>query len=212
MSGAVLGQCSLTYDKAIELRLSPSAFLPNDLEVKSSKGDNAPISLTYVADTAEYHVAPLTTEKRFFLQIIRAQLQCMRQSQTKPKDLLDFVSGSWNTAVAIADEIKALDIGYITETAITGDETMVVCSVIFLREMQTKVEITIDLKVQSQGETSELGLSTKATARVCYGEKLNEKKMSEFLESRIKGIGKYGIWVDATRELEEKLVMRGKKS
>ena len=212
VSAATQEACTLTYEKSIELRFSPSAFISNGQESKPSEKENAPISLTYVADTAEYRAAPLTTEKRFFLQIIRAQLQCLQQSKTKIKDLLRFVGNSWRTTVSVAEEIKALDVGYIADAAITGDESMAVRSIIFLKAMQTKVEATFDLRVQSKEGTSGLSLTTRATVRVCYGETLNEKKMSEFLESRIKGAEGYGAWVHAARELEEKLISRGKKS
>ena len=211
MSSVTGTAMSMTYNRTIQLHFSPSAFLSNGPDEEASTGENAPIGLTYIADADEYNPLPVTTEKRFFLQIIRAQLQCLQQSRTKLKDLLGFVSSSWDMAIIVAEEARTLGIGYLTETIIKADEVIAVCCVIYLKTMQTKVEANFEVKVRSGEGHSQLSLIVKPTVRVCYGETLNEKKMSEFLESRIKGVEGYGVWAQATRELEEKLMSRGKK-
>ena len=202
---------TLNYKRTLHLFFIPSSFLPNDSNDSAAGSENAPISLTYIGDAQEYHPQPLTTEKRFFLQIIRAQLQCLQQSQTKAKDLLAFVGRSWDTACSIAEEARALGVGYITEPTIMADEVMAAQSMILLQAMRTKVEVAFEVRVRSGEGVSGLGVSVKAQARVVYGETLNEKKMSEFLESKIKGVKGYGIWLHATRELEQRLIARGKK-
>ena len=211
ISSATGSALSMTYRRAIQLHFSPSALNPNASKERPLAGENAPISLTYIADANEHHPQILTTEKRFFLQIIRAHLQCLNQSQTKTKDLLGFVSSSWDLTTLIAEEARALGVGYLSEPVIKGDEIMAICSTIFLRAMQTKVEVTYELKVGSREGVSKLSLSVKPSVRVCYGETLNEKKMSEFVNSRMKGVEGYGVWAQATKELEEKLLSRGKK-
>lgn len=201
----------MTYKHSLQLFFTPSSFLPDGKDQKPATKENTPISLTYIADAHEHHPQPLTTERRFFLQIIRAQLQCVHQSRTRTKNLLAFIGQSWETACTVATEIKALDVNYITEPTITADEIMAIRSTIFLKAMRTKVEVTFEAKVGSSEGVTGLSLGVKPTARVCYGETLNEKKMSEFLESRIKGVKGFGVWAQATRELEERLIARGKK-
>ena len=203
---------SLTYNRAIQLFFTPTSFLANNTKNVTEGMDNAPISLTYIADVDEFHPHPLTTVKRFFLQIIRAQLQCLQQSQTRTKDLLAFVGGSWDMACRVAEEADALDVSYITEPTIMADEAMAVHSAIILKTMRTKVNVTFEIKVRSGEGASQLALGIKSIAKVGYGETLNEKKMSEFLESRIKGVKGYGVWAQATRELEERLIARGRKA
>ena len=200
------------YGRDLQLLFTPSSFLPNNDDDNSYQSENAPISLTYKADTDENHPQPLTTEKRFFLQIIQAQLQCLQKSQTKPKDLLAFVGGSWNAACNIAEEVNALGVSYITETTITADEVMRVHSVIFLKEMKTKADLVFEIRVRSGEGVDFWHLNVKPTVKVCYGETLNEKKMSEFLESRIRGVEGYGVWNQAVKELEERLIARGRKA
>ena len=202
---------TMTYNRTLQLFFTPSAFLPRDSEAESGVGDNAPISLTYIADAHEYRPQPLTTEKRFFLQIMRVQLQCLEQSSTKVKDVLGFVGRSWENACTIAEEAKVLGISYITEASITSDEAMAVHSTILLRPMSTKVVVGFDVKVRSGKGAGALGLSMKASAKVVYGESLKEKKMAEFLESKIKGSQSRGVWAEAVRELEERCLARGKK-
>ncbi|KAL8691685.1 MAG: hypothetical protein Q9218_003141, partial [Villophora microphyllina] len=108
---------TLTYKDTLQLFFSPSSFLtPSSSSSTSTNAEgNTPISLTYIADAHEFHPIPLTTEKRFFLQIIRAQLQCLRQSAVRTNDLLNFITRNWEAAIVIAEEVRALGTQYITE-------------------------------------------------------------------------------------------------
>ena len=92
---------------------------------------------------------------------------------------------------------------------------MAIRSFILLNAMKTKVEVVFEVKVRSGDGVACLNVGVKSNAKVCYGEGLNEKKMGEFLESKIAGKGKgakeRGVWAKAVGELEERLVARGKK-
>lgn len=146
---------------------------------------------------------------------MRAQLQCLPQSHTKVKDLLSFVSSSWDTASTIAEQARVLGVSYITEPTITSDEAMAIRSFILLDAMKTKVEVGFEVKVRSGDGVASLCVGVKSSAKVCYGEGLKEKKMGEFLESKIAGKGKgakeSSIWAKAVGELEQRLMARGKK-
>ncbi len=144
---------------------------------------------------------------------MRAQLQCLQQSQTSVKELLAFVSTSWETASTIVEEARILGVSYITEPTITSDEVMAVRSCILLQAMRTKVEVVFEVRVRSGEGVAVLGTTVNAGAKVCYGEGLKEKKMADFLESKIKGVEKKGgCWVKAAGELEQRLKDRGKKA
>ena len=93
-----------------------------------------------------------------------------------------------------------------------SDEAMVVRASILLRAMRTKVEVGFEVRVRSGEGAAPLGINVKSSARVCYGEGLKEKKMMEFLESKIKGVDGKGVWARAVRELEDRLIARGKKA
>lgn len=203
---------TITYNRTLQLFFTPSSFKSNELPAQS---ENEPISLTYIADDHKYHPQPLTTEKRFFLQIMRAQLQCLQQSQYKVKDLLAFIGSSWEMALTIAEQARVLGVSYIMEPTITSDEVIAIRSFIFLNAMKTKVEVVFEVKVRSGDGIASFGVGVKPSAKVCYGEGLKEKKMGEFLESKIAGKGKgvkeKGVWAKAVGELEERLVARGRK-
>lgn len=200
----------MTYNGTLQLFFTPSSFASGS--APPTNAENSPISLTYIADAHSYRPKPLTTEKRFFLQIMCAQLQCLRQSRTSVKDLLAFVSTSWETASTLVEEARILGVSYITEPTITSDEVMAVRSCILLQAMRTKVEVIFEIKVRSGEGVGVLGTTVKAGAKVCYGEGLKEKKMAEFLESKIKGLKKQGAWAKAVGELEQRLKDRGKKA
>jgi len=201
----------VVFEHTLQLSFSPLSFLPNGAHSEAAAGENAPISLTYIADAHEHRPQALTTERRFFLQIIRAQLQCLHQSQIKIKDLLAFVSGSWQTACSIVEEVRILGLSYITEPTIIADEIMSVRSTILLRAMQTKVHVDFEVKVRSVDSVAGLRILVKPTAEACYGQNLKQKNMGDFLETQVRSGKERGVWSTAVEELEKLLIARGKK-
>lgn len=73
--------------------------------------------------------------------------------------------------------------------------------------MKTKVDLAFHVEVVPQ--EMDLNVAVKAKAKVIYGETLKEGKMVEFLDERI---AKEGDWAKAVRELEGRLVRRGRKA
>jgi kinetochore protein Spc7/SPC105 len=206
----------MTYKRTLQLYFNPASFMRNKAVcAPAGSAHDSPISLTYIGDAQGYHPQPLSTEKRFFLQIMRAHLQCMPQSKTKLKDLLKFVSSNWETACAIGEETRILGISYITEPTILLDELMEIKVVLLLRDMKTKLHVGFEVKVQSYEKAIALDVSVQPTAKVIYGEELKEKKMAEFLEQKVSGKAKagndVGIWARAVLELEQRLIARGRK-
>ncbi|MCJ1285991.1 hypothetical protein MMC26_005333 [Xylographa opegraphella] len=198
---------TLTYRSTLQLFLTPSSFYVNKAAVSNMSKDNSSISLTYIADTQPNHPKPLSTENRFFLQIMRARLQCLRQCETPIKDVLAFVSSTWDHACRVSDEVRALNLTYITTPEIQSDDILAVKASILLREMKTKVGIVFKVDVGGEG----LGIAVDFTtqAKVVYGEDLHESKMGDFLRQKVArdGMG----WVKALRELEARLVARRKR-
>ncbi|MCJ1379914.1 hypothetical protein MMC17_003017 [Xylographa soralifera] len=198
---------ALTYRSTLQLFLTPSSFCANNAQVPNAPNNDSSISLTYIADTHPNHPKPLSTENRFFLQIMRARLQCLVQSQTPIKDVLTFVSLTWDHACRVSNEVRALSLTYITTPEIQSDDALAVRASILLREMKTKVEVAF--KVDVGGEGLDMAVDFKTRAKVVYGEVLNESKMGDFLRQKVvkDGMG----WGKALRELEGRLVARGKR-
>lgn len=212
---------TMTYKDSLQLYFTPSSFLPpsSSSSPPTTNKDNSPISLTYIADTHEHQPKPLTTEKRFFLQIIRAQLQCLTQSSTSTPDLLGFVSRNWDVALTIAEEVRALTTQYITTTSILSDEVMNVQAVLLLQPIKTKLGVSFQVQARgAEGEEEEQGIkeglevAVRSDVRVVYGEGLKEGRMREWVDGRLKEEGgERGGWVRCVGRLEEKIKGRGKR-
>lgn len=197
----------MVHRNQLEIFFDVAAFGPS-----ASKGShNARISLSYTADQNVHKPQPLTTEKRFFLQLLRAHLHSLTQHETTVRDLLEFISASWAQCLALAEEVHRLDLERITHCDILSDERLAVKSMLLIPSVATKVYITFEIGAAAKASTVEVKLN--ARAEVAYGEQYREDKMRDFLKTRIgegMSAGK-STWADAVRELGKKLTQRGKK-
>jgi len=128
-------------------------------------------------------------------------------------DLLHVVARGWDTALAIAEGMRLLEQSFITVEAIQSDERMAITAMLLLPTLQTKVKAAFELGVTVGHEGVEVDVNSRVT--VVYGEKYDEVKMSEFLKTRVgeevKSIEKMGVWAEAVRELQGRLLKRGRK-
>jgi kinetochore protein Spc7/SPC105 len=198
---------TMTHSNDLELYFQPSAFMT---------GGNTPnqsISLAYVGDSATPHPRPLTTSKRFFLQLIRAYLHCIPQSQTRISDLLTVVKNGWATALAVVDGVRWLEHTYITEEFILSDERMGISANMLLPTLQTKVKVTFEVGVSLSSDGVQTDVSTRA--EIVYGEKYGEEKMGAFLRdfcgSEVKKIDDMAVWADGMLDLATRLRKTGRK-
>ena len=217
IDSAVGKTLTMTYKRALQLYFTPGAFNCGPPRAVSDGSRNASISLTYIAEGPGYHVQPLSTEQRFFLQSMRAQLQFLQQSQLTVKGLLMYISTSWDIACQVANESEILGVQYMTGPIILSDETMSVQSHILLRAMKTKVNVAFEISICSGDGVANMEVAIKPSVKVVYGEELNAKKMGEFLGQklgvRMKGVhSESGQWAKAVGELEQRLVARGLRS
>lgn len=198
---------TITHLNDLELYFLPSAF------ATGGKTPNESISLAYVGDSASPHPRPLTTSKRFFLQLIRAQLHCIPQSQTRISELLSLVKNGWATALSVAEGIRWLEHNYITEEFILSDERMGISANMLLPSLQTKVKVTFDIGVSlgSEGVQTDVG----AKAEIVYGEKYGEEKMGAFLRdfcgSEVRPADDMAVWADGMLDLAARLRKTGRK-
>jgi len=165
--------------------------------------DPSSVSLSFIGNSEP------TKEQRFFLQLLRARLHSLDQAQTRLVDILSLVSSGWEYAGWLQSAIDELDMTFMSEAKITGDETMEVVAAIVLRDMMTKVDVTF--KMTALGEGTQIKTSIKTTAKVAYGEVLKEATMGSFLTQKIGGDSEFRTWASAVRDLEARLVARGRK-
>jgi kinetochore protein Spc7/SPC105 len=207
ITSASSSSITMTYLNDLELYFQPSAF------ATSSTSSNGPISLAYVGDSATPHPRPLTTSKRFFLQLIRAQLHCIPQAQTAISEVLSLVRNGWAAALAVADGVSWLEHNYVTDEFILSDERMAISANMLLPSLQTKVRVTFDIGVSlgPKGATTEV--DTKA--EVVYGEKYGEEKMGAFLRdfcgTEVDAGKDMTVWADGMLDLAARLRKTGRK-
>ncbi|TLD35890.1 Spc7-domain-containing protein [Venturia nashicola] len=201
---------TFTYLNDLELFFHPSSFKP------TSGGENAPISLSYVgaeSRSSNKTPRPLTTTKRFFLQLLRAQLHCIPQCQTTVASVLKTISSGWKHALAVSEAVRLLDQTCMTEELILSDERMAVDAMLLLPTLQTKVRVRVEIAAGIEHESIET--QVRVVAKVMYGEKYDEAKMGEFLSKFTGGwVGEreeMGKWVEGVEDLRKRLIQRGKK-
>lgn len=198
---------TMSYQSDLELYFQPSAF------ATGTDASNASISLSYIGDSATPHPRPLTTSKRFFLQMIRAQLHCIPQSQIRIAELLQLIKQGWASALAVAEGVRWLEHNHITEESILSDERMSISSYMLLPALQTKVKVTFEVGVNLGMK----GVDTEVNARaeLVYGEKYSEEKMSAFLRDysgkEVKDEKHMVVWAEAVQDLSNRLKLTGRK-
>ena len=197
---------TMVYRNDIQLCFDLASFQLGDSS-SATKRENSPIRLTYIGDAYEHRSKPLATEKRFFLQMMRAHLQCVVQGQTRVKELLKFVTDGWEKACTVSNAFKSLETEFITEASIVSDENMMIQSMMLLSELETKVTVGFEIGAAICG--GRLDAHVTPIAKVVYGERYNEAKMSEFLTTTV-GNRLHG-WSDAVNELRKRLTAKGRK-
>ncbi|KAF2085161.1 Spc7-domain-containing protein [Saccharata proteae CBS 121410] len=199
---------TMTYKNDLHLFFHPTSFAPH----ATSTTPNSTISLTYVGDERTTNPAPLTTTKRFFLQILRANLHCLQQNATPISKLLSQVKRGWDVALAVAENVRKINLAHIVEETILSDERMAVTTSMLLPSLRTKVKLTYEVGVAVEGDELKAGIQTGA--EVVYGERYNEPKMREFLKSFVGEevvVGGVANWGDAVGDLRARLIARGRK-
>ncbi|KAG9768226.1 Spc7-domain-containing protein, partial [Aureobasidium melanogenum] len=197
---------TMTYANTLQLYFNTTSFKITS-SAQATNPTNSPISLTHITPTT------LTTEKRFFLQLMRAQLQCLDQKTISLKQLLGFVQRGWDAASLIAEQVRCLTLEQLVNVSILSDERLAIDVCILLPKVETKVKVGLRLTATlSDPEAQDLDIKHEidVDAKVVYGEPYNEKNMSEFVGKRVRGQGSEG-WDATIRELRTRLVATGRK-
>lgn len=231
----------MTYRQTLQISFDAASFLVTRPHARSSPPvqtnpeSSSPITLVYIADKHPFHPVPLTTERRFFLNLIREGFQSLQPNRTKVKDMFTFIQKTWSLADTIAEETRILNLSHITTSTILSETVLTVQATLILPalERKTKVEVQFLVDVSHSSSRRDGGgggggclsgldgvlARVESKARVVYGEKFNEEKMGEFLRGRIadavtgeaENVESKGSWAVAVRELTGRLgVGRGK--
>jgi len=191
----------------------PAARRRSGRRSASTSGPSAPISLTFAPateDEAELPVPELSTEKRFFLQLIRSQLHAfsmMPKGSISAKSLLSTVSQGWDLGTRISQELRLLNMVGITTASILGDEKLGVKVMLILpKRGRVDIEFAVSVTILTDGN---IVAATSVTATAMYGDATNsltssktrkvQQALSKEIESRHLGDG---AWVNAVHGFE----------
>ncbi|KAK1994835.1 Spc7 kinetochore protein [Colletotrichum falcatum] len=206
VTGVSGSNISMTYRKEIELVFDLASFQHGQ--------KNSRIDLWYIAANREPNPVPLSTEGDFFLQCTRDHIRGLPQSRTKIADLLHLVRAAWNKANCTSNHIRQLNITFPTAVARTSDSSVAVKSSLLLPQIETKVEIALEIRGSSKPDGIEFTMHPEA--KVVYGEHFNTGKMGEFLTTHLgdrvlsqeEGAPS---WSNVVVDLHERLLARGRK-
>jgi kinetochore protein Spc7/SPC105 len=204
---------SLAFRGDLELVFDASSFKADGKE-KSPQTQNSRLDLWYIAANRERNPLPETLEKKFFVDSIRDSIRALVQSETLIKELLGRVSAGWETSLKIVHQIEALNRVCPTEVTKTSDSSIMVRAMLLLIPLNSKVDLQFNISTSNAGDGLEIAIDP--VVNVVYGEKFNEKNMTQFMITRVgttvneKATEKIA-WTDAVKELEQRLLARGKK-
>ena len=188
---------------------------------RSVSGPSAPISLSYAPSnedgTSSTIPADLPTEKRFFLQLIRSQLQAfsmMPKGSVPPRTLLSTISNTWQLAQKTTGEIRLLNLAAgITTASIVSDDRLCVKTKLIENTSRIDVDFILSLTMLNDGNITS---STSVNAIDVYGEQAvhltgaKQRKVQSALTKEVEGseLGS-GRWIGAVHVFERWLDAQG---
>ena len=211
---------TLRYKGQLQLFFYPSAFQSKSdagrrrsgRKSRSVSGPTAPISLTYSPDEYDEKLPKeLSTELRFFLQLLRSQLHAftmMPKGSITCQTLLKTLSEGWTTAQKVAEEMRRLNSVGMVRVSIQGDEKLG-AKLMLMQEGRSRVDIEFVLTVLPLND-GEISTSTTVIARPIYGsaasimDSSKTRKVQHALTKEIENntLGE-GAWASAVRGFEE---------
>lgn len=180
---------------------------------RSVSGPTAPISLAYSPSTDdETLLAPteLSTEKRFFLQLIRSQLQAfsmMPKGSVPSSTLLSTVFNAWQLGQKITQEIRYLNLAAgMTTASIISDDRLCIKSKLIQYGSRIDVDFILSVTMLNDGN---LTASTSVNAIGVYGDQAahlvgnKHRKVQSALTKEVEGsdLGG-GAWIAAIHAFE----------
>ncbi|KAH7027679.1 uncharacterized protein B0I36DRAFT_364851 [Microdochium trichocladiopsis] len=208
ITGIAGSTVSMTYLKEVELVFDMSAL--------EGRQPAAQVDLWYIAANRELCPIPSTPDREFFLQCIRDYVRSAVQGRTRMSELLPIISRSWDKAIEVSHNLRILNSTFPTTISRTSDSSVLVRTVLLIAPLQTKVEISLDLR--GRGTADGLDVTITPTARVVYGEHFKVDKVSDYLSTNLgtnllsqKTADQVGSWSNVVVDLHQRLLARGRK-
>jgi kinetochore protein Spc7/SPC105 len=206
---------TMAYKDELRLFFYPAAFMAKSGRRRSGRksrsvsGPTAPISLTF-SPKHEETSSELSTERRFFLQMMRSQLHAfamMPKRSVSAKTVLSIISQGWEMASKVSEEVRLLNMAGITNASILGDEQLGASLVFMLNGSRINIDFALRVSVDTEGSFIN---NSSVTAKAVYGVAADllsvpgksrkvQTALSKEVESRDLGSG---AWLNAVKGLE----------
>ncbi|KAI1334384.1 Spc7-domain-containing protein [Xylariaceae sp. FL0016] len=208
---------SMTYRREIRLVIDVSAFQPGQESRVCLGATPSAIDLWHITADREHDLVPVPPEKEFFVQCGRDYVRALQSTAgVRVKDILKAVGVTWQKANLVAENVRLLDCTFPTVVTRTSDDSIAIKTNLLLRELETKVEIVLELRAANTRDGVEVRVVPQA--RVVYGEQFKTDKVVEYLATRIGDVlqtkeenPEAEGWSDVILELWERLLARGRK-
>ncbi|KAK5943090.1 hypothetical protein PMZ80_004095 [Knufia obscura] len=210
---------TLSYRDQLRLFFYPSAFQPKSdgrrrsgRKSRSVSGPTAPIGLTYSPDEDDdRQPKELSTELRFFLQLIQSQLHAftmMPKGSVTCQTVLKTVSEGWALAQEVSSEIKQLNSAGVVHVSVVNDEKLG-AKLMLMQPDRSRIDIEFVLSILPLND-GEISASTTVSATPIYGttctimDASKTRKVQAALSKEVesKTLGE-GSWLSAVRGFEE---------
>jgi kinetochore protein Spc7/SPC105 len=209
---------TMMYKDVLRLFFYPAAYQATSgcrrsgQRSRSNSGPTAPISLTFSPKKTDDGAtgSDLSTEERFFLQLIQSQLHSfsmMPRGSLTAKTLLKTVATGWDMAGKVSEEIRMLNMTGIATVSILSDETLG-AKLMLMIDGNSRVDLDFALAVSPEADGS-VRSTTSVNAIAVYGSikdiltRPKSKKVRHALDKEVesKDIGT-GAWINAVRGFE----------
>ena len=220
---------TMRYKECLRLFFYPDAFrmqgaqqIEHGKEERKSRGrksksdcrPTAPISLTYspIGGDGSASSDQLSTEKRFFLQLLRSQLHAlaaMPKGTVRARTLLNTVASGWDVACRVTEEVRLLNMLGITSVSIRGDERLGV-HVMLLVFGKGRIDVDIEALASVNVLDGVVETRSDISAEAVYGQTVGmfaggkAVKVQQALRREVerRGVGE-GVWMSAVGGLRE---------
>ena len=193
---------TMSYKSELEFFFHPLAFMAANSNATQAAGSS--LSLRY---TGEASAVP--TGERFFLQLLRAQLQMLSHGSVPVNAVLSLISTTWDMAQGVAEACRSMSIERPTKALIFSDERLQIVTSIFMAETQSKVAATINLHAVVRSDR-EIDFVVGSDVEIVYGSAANhDTARKQFSESTATGPSG---WQAAIMQLEDTLRTTSKKA
>ena len=209
----------MLYKNELEVKFTSSSFLQKNGVAPLEQENQKPIAIRVMDCPVGQATKSSEATKAVFLDTMLKRFEMSDTSKISVRTFLYALAKGWDLALSTCAEIANAELTYPLAASASSDRTSIeVSASMLVQQLTTNLNITFTIS-PTLSENFEWDVTTLIRAKVLYGEKLDEAKMGDFLKEKTDGCimdmddkeGTTCFWGNALRDLEGRLVARGRK-